>query len=80
MLKPSGHTSQVGAGGSACHTQAELAEWIIGKIAVIANKRHFGISGSDSGPGRESLATRTGITPAPFELINKQKCLECMQT
>ena len=75
MLKHSPHhTSQVRARGSACHTQAELAEWIIGKIAVIANKRHFGISGSDSGPGRESLATRTArITPAPFELINKQK-------
>lgn len=59
-------------------TQApsEPAEWIIGKIAVIANKRHFGISGFDSGPGSESLHTphrAERITPAPFEIINKQK-------
>ena len=58
------HSSHLGTGGGwpvALHvTQApsEPAEWIIGKIAVIANKRHFGISGFDSGPGRESLPTR----------------------
>ena len=59
--------SHLGTGGGwpvALHvTQAEWAqaEWIIGKIAIIANKRHFGISGFDSGPGCcESLHTPAG--------------------